>query len=619
MFERTQLESELVTLGLEGPREHFFPLGDAVKLAMAVTRAAADLQRAYIGLCRLAGASEAMTQRLKRLRSAPLAAPALAAYRTILRALTTARATALTEYKTRLAALDTKPGAGSGTGLAPDLLAAIKGAPRATLTLVEPYITVSARALDRAISDAHRARIVAYFTRLASTQPSSSKLPQWLDAIAGATGGTRAQVQQFLKAWEVATTAQRDGLLAQVFSGARVATTDSIHLTEDDRWSLYFLATLRCESGTPVSLEHMLLPLLDLRNACVTNPSGIGMTGATRVDTYHSHGWGQYDVNANHGVDVTVRAPAKLDLSALMSSGTHHYDYVDTEVLSLSAPGPREPDREALRKLQYGFFGRGVSSAKATALAQQGFDVAFAHKRSPEGGRVLGGLLFRNTVTQGSFLLGPDLERLRDELKALLAADPLVQAIWVDRTQPFIPDSIDVTTNVNFGSHLFVNRAAVGSTRKQRGAARKVLLAAVARYLKLDNPLSRGVLDLINAHADAVAGTAKSKLDWSGPVVQVSHHYRRVTPSRDLAPDAWVTYTVRHLSEVSVSRGGRNPATLGKVGGTGNSISPHAHMFLQLFFVKPKANLGVEDTTFYDFINPLDFFGMLPTPWLIRP
>ncbi len=143
----------------------------------------------------------------------------------------------------------------------------------------------------------------------------------------------------------------------------------------------------------------------------------------------------------------------------------------------------------------------------------------------------------------------------------------------------------------------------------------KAFNAAVTRILKEDNDFTRAVFIFMKERLQDLRSTGgveaghSGVLDWAGPSVYVLHHYRL----KGGTEEAWVQVIYLHLHRVDakVTKMSKDPLTVGEAGSGGNAISPHVHMSIAVFQAEPSWN-----TPPIDFIDPTDFFGMVPrTPF----
>ena len=367
-------------------------------------------------------------------------------------------------------------------------------------------------------------------------------------------------------------------------------------------------------------MEHTLRPLLLARNKMITAPKATGIDYATSPDTYAGHGWGQYDLYASAGTKVSVAQPGEIDLSQVLGGKPRMFEWVGSRVSSVFGRDPRQTEKDVLDKLAYGFFGRDRGFEKKieeTDLATGGLP----EKRTPEPNRLVAGLLFRSTVEGGELEIEERLIQLRADLERLLEGSLEFEGLRIDENEEILRKKFDASSG-DFGTPNLLNRAAFVAAGARGGIPANVLKAfntAISRILKEDSTFTRAVFTLMQervAHLRATGGVEpghKGVLDWAGPSVFVVHHYRL----KGGTEQAWIRVIYLHLHKVEakVTKESKDPLTVGLVGSGGNAISPHVHMSIAVFDKEPSWN-----TPPIDYIDPTDFFGMVPrTPFKTAP
>jgi hypothetical protein len=392
-------------------------------------------------------------------------------------------------------------------------------------------------------------------------------------------------------------------------------------LADDDaRWWVYwqFLKNARDGfEGFPV--ETTLRPLLLARNKMITRPEATGIQAKTSPDTYSGHGWGQYDLNAPAGTKVDVVEPKEIDLSSVLGGPPRTFEWVGSRVSAVFGKDPRQTEKDVLDKLAYGFFGRDRAFEKKI----QETDVeatGLPPNRTPEPNRLVAGLLYRSTVEGTELEIEDQLVKLHADLEQLLEASDEFKNLRVDEHEEILTQTFDASTG-DFGTRNLLNPAAF-STGGKAGIPATVLGAfntAVSRILKEDNEFTRAVFLLMKQRLEELRATGGVEpghlgvLDWAGPSVFVLHKYKLKGGSEE----AWirVIYLHLHKAEAIVGKLSKDPLTVGQVGSGGNAISPHVHMAISVFRSEPAWN-----TPPVDYIDPTDFFGMVPrSPFKTSP
>jgi hypothetical protein len=95
---------------------------------------------------------------------------------------------------------------------------------------------------------------------------------------------------------------------------------------------------------------------------------------------------------------------------------------------------------------------------------------------------------------------------------------------------------------------------------------------------------------------------ANGKGNRSGPWVTLLHKYREIGKGTE----AWIAVDYRHLHSVAAQAGAsiESGAAIGQVGSSGNSVSPHIHMAINVYDRNPRER----GSKVLGFLLPLDFF-----------
>jgi murein DD-endopeptidase MepM/ murein hydrolase activator NlpD len=142
-------------------------------------------------------------------------------------------------------------------------------------------------------------------------------------------------------------------------------------------------------------------------------------------------------------------------------------------------------------------------------------------------------------------------------------------------------------------------------TRAKVSAA---VFKAVEKILRADNDVTKDAEALLRKLWGSGGGNR------SGPAVTLIHHYKE--PGTGV--EAWVEVDYRHLSAVEPLTRGADIASgtaIGKVGSSGNAVSPHIHQAIRVYTKDPRLD---KDAHVKAYLVPLDFFPFV-LPGRARP
>jgi hypothetical protein len=426
--------------------------------------------------------------------------------------------------------------------------------------------------------------------------------------------------------------AGREPQVAQALPRATVegATTDTL-IPPEARQQIYTMALENMRRGFPgftQELHHQLV--LQYSSSIASDRRSLGFSVGA-VGTYPTHGPGQFDVNAGAGQPVYMVAQSDLDLARYLEqaspSAPRLYRYKGTRVQHIHRVTQEE---DVLAKLTYGFFGRAVKNQEAlTQLGvRQRRPDAPAVVRSPDSTRLLAGLLFENTAPVGA--LPPEVNGPRTALRDLIERQ--LRAELASRQQIFIPEATPIFRSVDASSgqfgrpHMFnetgikavLSPLAPGATLTL--SQRKELQARFNRFTSQ----AFQIVDQILAGETRVRSDAEQLIQTllrrrlgvehgapglsirAGSSLTLDHTYEAVPSQDGVAPlePLGVTIRVSYVHMRSIPEGLTKDqffdrtALLGEVGSTGNAISPHVHMSVEL----------VINGMAVSWLNPLDFF-----------
>ncbi|HEX3128883.1 MAG TPA: DUF4157 domain-containing protein [Thermoanaerobaculia bacterium] len=417
-------------------------------------------------------------------------------------------------------------------------------------------------------------------------------------------GATDPQVKQYLESQDPATrdkakarlrTAQGPLFkkLSPLFPKSFLPGLDpKATMKMEDVWWIYHTALNSLESGFPnFTAELTTEALVSQRSAVADNRRALGVGADAAFATYAHHGAGQYDIHVPAGETIAAVQPDTVDLTEVLDRGAQKkriFTHVSSQVLSAGVLTEAAANDDVLAKLLHGYFGfhqTDRDKMKAHLAGTGGFTP------SPDVSRILGALTFVNTLANT-----PPSQDVVDDLNAIRAA--LETALHTElrnlAKQPVdIPDTVDILQTVDAGSGGFgwfghestVTKNAVEEIRKVRGKitssqAKALVFDAVRRIVLTDATVS----DPLKALMSKLLGNDIG--NRSGPWVTLLHHYKEVGATQE----AWIEVDYRHLHDVSVTAGAKveSDTLIGKVGSSGNSISPHIHMAIRVYTEDPR-------------------------------
>ncbi|MES1245981.1 MAG: DUF4157 domain-containing protein [Acidobacteriota bacterium] len=383
-------------------------------------------------------------------------------------------------------------------------------------------------------------------------------------------------------------------------------------LPDDQRWWIYHTALQNVAEGFPgFSAELSVAELVASRSAVARNRTALGIDHSVSLGTYATHGEGQYDVHAPAGKDVLAVQPGRVDLRRAFRSRTPRlFELQDSKVRSATEIGPEHGDQDVLAKLVYGYFGRGWKDPKRIDDYLAGGSTG---RRSPAANRIVAALVFEGALPDSpiSAEVEADRKAIREKLETALRAELAAQTPAV-----VIPDTTGILAAVDASSGYFDSAStispeaveifkAVPAARGRRakpygtkGKASAAVLKATAKILGGDNEVTKGVEDLIRKLWRSGAGTR------SGPAVTLIHHYKEP----GTGTEAWVEVDYRHLSAVEPLARGADVApgsVIGRVGSSGNAISPHVHQAIRVYTQDPRLEPNAHVKAY---LVPLEFF-----------
>ncbi len=374
----------------------------------------------------------------------------------------------------------------------------------------------------------------------------------------------------------------------------------------EDVWWIYHTALNSLESGFPnFTAELTTQALVSQRSAVAENRKALGVGVDAAFATYAHHGAGQYDIHVPAGETIAAVQPDTIDLTEVFDRGSQKkriFTHVSSQVQSAAVLSEATANDDVLAKLLHGYFGfhqTDRAKMKAHLAGTGGFTP------SPDVSRILGALVFENTIANNppSQDVVDDLKDIRAALEAALHAELRNLA-----KQPVdIPDTVEILRTVDAGSGWFghdstVTKEAVEEIRKVRGkattaqAANALVFDAVRRIVLTDATVSDPLKALMSKLLSNDIGNR------SGPWVTLVHRYQEAGTGQE----AWIEVDYRHLHDVSVTAGARvePDTTIGKVGSSGNSISPHIHMAIRVYKEDPRKR-GVQAI---GYLLPDEFF-----------
>ncbi|HWM89211.1 MAG TPA: DUF4157 domain-containing protein [Thermoanaerobaculia bacterium] len=391
-------------------------------------------------------------------------------------------------------------------------------------------------------------------------------------------------------------------------------------LDDKERWWIYHTALNDIGAGVPgFSHEHTLLKLVVHRSAVSSNRKALGVAHDVSVGTYHGHGEGQYDIHSPAGREVKAVQPDTVDLTRILglrqgSADRRLFQRVDTQVRSLDVVDAGSGNEDLLAKLSYGYFGRKwkdrdkmVEFLGADAAAREDLP-----KPASDASRVIGGLVMENVIagTAPTPSAGAAQKDIRQKLEAALHAKLRTLDPPVD-----IPDTTDILATVDasrnsFGGISMITQAARDTFKAVQGRrpgkkpyatndkVKQAVFKATREILKTDTSVSEPLEKLIS---DLLATGDRG--NRSGPHITLIHRYRE----EDSGKEVFIEVDYRHMHQVAALKPGDvvDPETvIGKVGSSGNAVSPHIHMAIRVYERDPRGGRAVA----IGYLVPLEFF-----------
>lgn len=435
----------------------------------------------------------------------------------------------------------------------------------------------------------------------------------------------RKEAEDRLAEARVVRQAKLDGKLptATQEAGLDLATL----LDDKELWWIYHTALNNVGSGFgSFSHEHTLLGLVTQRSAVSTNRQALGVDSSLSVGTYHGHGEGQYDINTAASVQIKAVQPDKVDLTRAVgrmpgSTAPRIYEHVSTQVRSFTEIKPEDADEDVLAKLAYGFFGRSWKDRKKMSeyLAASAEARKKLTRPAPDSSRLIAGLVFDKTIAGTTLSSGVSTARtdIRAKLETALHAElrKLTPAVDIPDKVKILAD-VDASAEKQYGGISMITKdaydlfwavpaAAKGKTPPYpKGHREKVSQAvfSIVNRIALEDaavnaPLEKLLADLLT----------KSKGNRGGPHVTLIHHYKEPGTGKE----AWIEVDYYHLLDVSVSAVGASLTAedvIGKVGSSGNAISPHIHMAIRVYEKDPRKSTKESPARVIGYLVPLEFF-----------
>lgn len=386
-------------------------------------------------------------------------------------------------------------------------------------------------------------------------------------------------------------------------------------LDDDQKWWIYHTALNNLGTGFgygPRRLFHESTTgnILRHRSKLATNRMALGVDYNVGVSTYERHGEGQYDIYSAAGKNVNTAVPEQVDLALVLgrpagSTGPRLFQHVSSGVLSASPVDQNAADDSVLAKLIHGYFGFDSWDRKKREAWLKGERQGLPTP-NPDPTRILGGLTFDKTISgqqpSGDVIGG--LEAISKALEVSLHTRLRALTPPVD-----IKDDIKILDLVHadtgdFAAGNAISAAAYsafyavpGNRKYSRPTASAAVYAAVRKAVLEDAAVSGPLEKLIAGLQDE-----GFKGNRGGPAMMLTHKYREVNGKQE----AWIQVYYGHMHDVEQMPQGaavKQGDPLGKVGSSGNSVSPHVHMGIAVYEREPR--YGVPPI---GFLVPLDYF-----------
>jgi hypothetical protein len=372
-------------------------------------------------------------------------------------------------------------------------------------------------------------------------------------------------------------------------------------LDQEQRWWIYHTALNSLESGFPsFTMEYTVRGILTQSTAVAENRKALGVDFNVGIDTYSGHGEGQYDIHVPAGADITAIRPDTVDLTLIFpkTGSKRIFERVSSEVFSAAVLKPEDGDEDVLAKLVYGFFGREVTDR---AKMKTFLDTGSGLRPSPDASRIVGAVVLDNVVAGSP--PSTAVETARQEIRAALET-ALHAELRKLKTPVDIADDVKILQTVDassgwFGGASMVTkeaREAIRAVLGKKASAENLVFETTRRIVLTDatvaDPVKKLLSDLL----------ANGKGNRSGPWVTLLHKYREIGKGTE----AWIAVDYRHLHSVAAQAGANieSGAAIGQVGSSGNSVSPHIHMAINVYDRNPRER----GSKVLGFLLPLDFF-----------
>jgi hypothetical protein len=389
-------------------------------------------------------------------------------------------------------------------------------------------------------------------------------------------------------------------------------------LDDDQKWWIYHTALNNLGTGFgygPRQLFHERTTgnILSHRSKVATNRMALGVDYNVAVSTYARHGEGQYDIYSEAGKNVNTAVPEQVDLALVLgrpagSTGPRLFQHVSSGVFSASPVDQNAADDSVLAKLIHGYFGFDSWDKKKREAWLKGERQGLPTP-SPDATRILGGLTFDKTIAgqEPSEDVVADLKAIRAALEAslhtrLLALKPPVD-VQGDILDFVIANEKDFSAEKTISAAAYAAFYAIPGSRGAKSAftrtsAAAVVYAAVRQAVLEDAAVSEPLQKLIARLLEMGL-----KGNRGGPSMTLTHKYREVNGTKE----AWIQVYYGHMHDVEqIPQGAavEPGAPLGKVGSSGNSVSPHVHMGIAVYEREPRG-YGMPPI---GFLVPLDYF-----------